>query len=426
MPVLTISKRTQRRFLLGKQGLYPGRRWRGKAGVEEALRAGVGVQVDPLNVVAHSQDIVLYGRVLDYRPALLQTLLYEDRTCFEAGGAVNIHPIEDLPYYRVLMARKREEPRRVQFATEHAALVETVSQAIREQGPLGARDFAQAEKVRAGRTKGSFRSDNAVNQALYHLWIAGELLLHRRKGQERVYDLRERLVPAQFNATATVEEAEAFFALHLFHHHGLLAAQEWRRFFAGTMGRSVEMAEASARLEALVGAGKIVAVRLEGVASTPCYLLADDLPVLEQMHADQLPQAWQPLETSTEEEMTFLAPLEDVSARGRALPLFDFEYLWEVYKPPEQRRWGYYTLPILYQDRLVARTDLKLERATKTLVVKGFWLEQHALLTGQFMTALARAFQRFMRFIEADTLDGTGLSPTDLREGVEKRLNVPE
>jgi len=241
--------------------LYPGRRWGGKAGVEAALRAGVGVQVDPLvdplNVVAHSQDIILYGRVLDYRPALLQTLLYEDRTCFEAGGAVNIHPIEDLPYYLVVMARKREEPRRVQFATEHADLVETVSQAIRERGPLSARAFAHAEKVRAGRTKGSFRSDNAVNQALYDLWIAGELMMHSRKGQERVYDLRERLVPAQFNATATAEEAEAFFALQLFHHNGLLAAHEWRRFFAGTLVRSVEMAEASARLEALVGAGKL-------------------------------------------------------------------------------------------------------------------------------------------------------------------------
>jgi uncharacterized protein len=424
MPLLTISKSTQRRFLLGKQGLYPGRRWRGKAGVEAALRAGVGVQVDPLNVVAHSQDIVLYGRVLDYRPALLQTLLYEERTCFETGGAVNIHPIEELPYYRVLMARKREEPRWVQFATEHADLVETVSQAIRERGPLSARDFAHAEKVRAGRTKGSFRSDNAVNQALYDLWLAGELMMHSRKGHERVYDLRERLVPAQFNATAIAEEAEAFFALQLFHHRGLLSAQEWRKFFAGTMVRSVEMAEASARLEALVGAGNIAAVLLEGGAKTPCYLLADDLPVLEQVHAGHLPEAWQPLETTKEEEMIFLAPLEDVSARGRALPLFDFEYLWEVYKPPEQR-WGYYTLPILYQDRLVARADLKLERDTKTLVIKGFWLESHATLTGQFMTALARAFKRFMRFIDAEALESTVLSPAELREGIQKLLSLP-
>src|SRR5215469_13102371 len=113
--------------------------------------------------------------------------------------------------------------------------------------------------------------------------------MHSRKGQERVYDLRERLVPAPFNATATAEEAEAFFALELFHHGGLLTAHEWRRFFAGTMVRSVEMAEASARLEALVGAGKIAAVRLEGGAKTPCDLLADDLPVLERVHAGHLP-----------------------------------------------------------------------------------------------------------------------------------------
>ena len=88
MQTLTISQRTRREFLLGKQGLYPGRRWRGKAGVAAALRAGVVVQIDPINVVARSHDIVLYGRVLDYQPALLQSLLYEDRDCFETGGNV--------------------------------------------------------------------------------------------------------------------------------------------------------------------------------------------------------------------------------------------------------------------------------------------------------------------------------------------------
>jgi uncharacterized protein YcaQ len=259
---------------------------------------------------------------------------------------------------------------------------------------------------------------------LYFLWLTGELLLHRRKGQERLYDLRERLVPDQFSAIA--DKAEAFFALELFHHSGLLAAHERRKFFSGTMVRSVEIAAASNRLEALVAAGQLAAVRLEGGGKTLCYLLADDLPVLEQVHAGHLPQAWQPLETSAEEEMTFLAPLEDVSARGCALPLFDFEYLWEVYKPPKQRRWGYHTLPILYQDRLVGRADLTLERTSKKLVVKGFWLERHAVLTSQFMAALARGFQRFMRFIEADTLDGTSLSPVELRDGVEKLLDLPE
>jgi len=95
-----------------------------------------------------------------------------------------------------------------------------------------------------------------------------------------------------------------------------------------------------------------------------------------------------------------------------------------VYKPQEKRRWGYYTLPILYQETLVARTDLRLERDTKTLVVKGFWLENHIEASAPFITALARGFKRFMQFVEAEQLDGTALSPVSLRERVEQVLHA--
>ena len=262
--VLTISPQTQRRFVLGKQGLYPGRRWRGKAGVLAALRAGAVAQVDPLNVVARSQDIALYGRVLDYWPPLLLALLYEDRACFETGGSVMIHPVEELPYWRVIMARKRLEPRRAQFAQDHAAVMEVVRQAIERHGPRSATDFqdipaspatpASARQGVAGQ-RTTFRSGKVVNQALEYLWIAGDLLTHHRQGLERVYDLRERLVPTQFNVAATAEEADAFFALKALQRGGLLSAAQWRTWFAGTIARSVPPAEAAARLESLAQAG---------------------------------------------------------------------------------------------------------------------------------------------------------------------------
>ncbi len=89
--------------------------------------------------------------------------------------------------------------------------------------------------------------------------------------------------------------------------------------------------------------------------------------------------------------------------------------MWEVYKPQEKRRWGYYTLPILYQDTLVARTDLRLERDTKTLVVKGFWLENRIEASTPFITALVHAFKRFMQFVEAEQLDDTALREVTLR-----------
>jgi uncharacterized protein YcaQ len=184
----------------------------------------------------------------------------------------------------------------------------------------------------------------------------------------------------------------------------------------------VESTEAVARLKALEEERKIARVLVADDPRTPYLLLAEDLPLLEALHAGRLPPDWHPLETKVEEEMTLLAPLEIVSSSGRASSLFDFEYLWEVYKPPEQRRWGYYTLPILYQERLVARTDLKLDRPTGTLMVKGFWLEQHTVISDEFISALARAFARFMRFTAAGKLDGDLLRPQDLREGLQQLL----
>lgn len=422
MATLQISKETQRRFILGKQGLYPGRRWQGKAGVYEAVRAGCVVQVDPLAVVANSHDIVLYGRVLDYDPAYLSSLLYTEHTLFDYGGTIMLHPVEELPYWRVVMERKRQQPRRVLFASEQAELVERVYRTICERGPLSAKDFGKGEVIRTGLTKGSFRSGNAINRALYCLWIAGELMTHSRKGLERVYDLRERIAPSHLAHAATVEEAETFFEFKALQEGGILSARNWKNWFAGTIERPVSPGEASARLERLLKEGKIASVVLQEDPKTQRFLLAEDLPLLEELHRGGLPDEWQPLAISTHEEMVFLAPLEIVSARGRALSLFDFEYLWEVYKPLEKRRWGYYTLPILYQDTLVARIDLKLERATKTLVVKGFWLEMHTEISDAFITALARAFKHFMQFVGAEQLDGTSLAPTLLREKVEYLL----
>ncbi len=115
-------------------------------------------------------------------------------------------------------------------------------------------------------------------------------------------------------------------------------------------------------------------VAIEG-SKDDSYALAEDLPLLETLEAGKIPEAWRPLGPTTEEEAVFLAPLDIVSARGRAAQLFDFDYVWEVYKPVEKRRWGYYTLPILWGDRLVARLDPKLDRKTGTLEIKGFWLE---------------------------------------------------
>ena len=104
-----------------------------------------------------------------------------------------------------------------------------------------------------------------------------------------------------------------------------------------------------------------------------------------------------------------------VSARGRAKQVFDFEYLWEVYKPVHQRRWGYYTLPILYGDDLVARLDPKLDRKTNTLHILGFWLEDDAPKDEAFANALGRGLARFAKFVGAQRVEMDAIQPRRLQ-----------
>ena len=105
--MLTINIDTARRFILGKQGLWPGRRWRGIEGTEQAMRAMEYLQLDPLHIIARSQDIQLHSRVLDYTPGMWEDLAYQQRKFFDWGGWLAVRPMDELPYWRVVMRHER-------------------------------------------------------------------------------------------------------------------------------------------------------------------------------------------------------------------------------------------------------------------------------------------------------------------------------
>src|SRR3982074_1770972 len=106
--MLTINIETARRFILGKQGLWPGRRWRGIEGTEQAMRAMEYLQLDPLHIIARSQDITLHSRVLAYTPGMWEDPAYQQRKFFAGGGWVAARPMGELPYWRVVMRRERD------------------------------------------------------------------------------------------------------------------------------------------------------------------------------------------------------------------------------------------------------------------------------------------------------------------------------
>lgn len=415
--MIQITKQTARRFVLGKQGLWPGRRWKGKKGTAQAIRECEAVQLDPLNVIARSQDLVLHSRVLDYKPEYLYKVAYEDREFFDYGGWLAMYPMSDLPYWRVHMEKRSHEKHIEGFVLDHEPLFEQVRAELQRRGPLGNRDL-NGNKVGAWNYRG--RKDTSL--ALFDMWLSGELMMHHRNGFDRVYDFRENIAPKQFDYMATEAEAIEFFGRKAVSFAGLKREATMKGEWQYHLRRNFSKAEIESLLGAWKESGEFVQVQVEG--GRDIYLaLGEDVPALESLEKGKIPKGWNPKETTTLEEVSFLAPLDIVSARGRALKLFDFEYKWEVYTPIHKRRWGYYVLPILYGDNLVARLDPKLDRTTMTLEVKGFWHEEDAPVKEvAFADALANGLKRFAKFLGAKKVNVAMIRPHALRRHIQAAL----
>ena len=399
--MLTIDVETARRFILGKQGLWPGRRWRGLKGTEQSMRAMEYLQLDPLQIIARSQDISLYSRVIGYTPELWEQVAYKQRKFFDWGGWLAARPMDELPYWRVVMHRERDggygDSRLRQMAKDHAKAIVEVRAILKDRGTVGNRDFEAADRKKTQSYRG--RKDSAL--ALYYLWRTGEVMTHHRERFERVYALTENVSPKELIYEKTQEEVDRFLVKKEISFGGITRIQRT----GDSYGRGEPDRAAKKQLESMLADGEIIEVKVDGW-KTIQYALAEDQKVITGLSAGRIPKAWNPVDTTTTEEAVFLAPLDHVSARGRAKELFGFDYVWEVYKPEHQRKFGYYVLPVLWGDRLVARIDSKLDRTTNTFIVLGLWLEEKALAKDEaFAEALARGFARFVHFLGAEKMD---------------------
>jgi uncharacterized protein YcaQ len=409
--MLTIDIVTARRFILGRQGLWPGRRWRGIKGTEQAMRAIEYLQLDPLQIIARSHDITLHSRVLDYRPGMWEDVTYKKRKFFDWGGWLAARPMDELPHWRTVMHRERDsnygDSRIRRMAREHADAIVEMRTILQERGVVSNRDFEMATRTRTQSYRG--RKDSAL--ALYYLWRTGEVMTHHRERFERVYALTENVAPVHLIRESSEAEADRFLIKKEISFNGLSrikrTSETWQR---GEPDRA-----AKNMLEAMLAEGEIIEVKVEGW-KTIHHALGSDAKALRDLSAGRIPKAWTPLDTTTTEEVVFLAPLDQVSARGRAKVLFDFDYVWEVYKPVHQRKFGYYTLPILWGDRLVARFDSKLDRSTNTFIILGLWLENKALAKDEaFAEGLALGFVRFTTFLGASRMDAKAIHEPLLR-----------
>jgi uncharacterized protein YcaQ len=393
-----ISADTARRFLAIRHMLAPPR---ALAATPESVLAVVdrlgSLQFDPLEVAGRNHDLVLQARIAGYRRALTDELLYGRRQLFEAyNKALNLLPTRELPYYRITW-KDGADGRAGRVVREQASLAEKILGEIARDGPKSSSDFEPEAAI-----EWFWGPTTAVRAVLEALSVSGRLGLARREGNRRFYDLTERLYPPDLLAVQIPErEQMRHKLLSRYRGHGLLGSSGSGEIWPGTGGAT---SRAAMRGE-LLDRGEILAVDVDGIRGQR-YLIGDELPLLAQAEREVAAEALGGT-PGTPPGCSFIAPLDPLLwDRGVLVPLYGFDYRWEVYTPAAKRRWGYYVLPILFGDRLVGRIEPRIDRTAGVVRLLGLsWETGFDPLTAPgFVPAFAAALNAYLAFGASEAL----------------------
>jgi uncharacterized protein YcaQ len=351
--VRSLSATEARRVAIMGQ-LLGGSRPRGIVEVVERLGR---VQMDPTVIVERAERLTLWSRLGPYDRDELRSLLEaEPRRLFEYNAY--LLPVEDLALHRPVMAaypptRYTRGRYIAEWLRDNHAFRDYVLGELRTRGPLRARDLDDRAEVPW--STGGWNDGKNLSRMLEILWLRGEIAVARRQGGERVWDLFDRVLPAE--ATADLpDDVLATLAME----RQLRAAGVAADGFGGAidLGR---LAAREAALEGLLADGIAVSVRISGAPGT-WYAHRDGLAELDA-------GAWTP-------RTTLLGPFDPlIHDRQRAEELFGFRFTFELYVPAARRRYGPYTLAVLHGDRLTGRIDAVVDRRRRTLEVRGAWDE---------------------------------------------------
>ncbi len=399
---MKVTKEDARRFLVARQLLAPARSLEGgpDAVLEVVHRLG-SIQLDQIEVAGRSHDLVLHARVAAYEPAWFDQL-YERGEIFEAySKGLSLVPASEFAWFRV-----RRSSRAQKVLADNSDVAKRVLDRIHAEGQMSTLDFERETSS----TKDWFGVPmNAIRAVLEAYAKTGELATAQREGNHRYYDLPERLLPAEFLAhDLTLREQLRHKMLARYRAHGLIGASGRGEGIFDQLGPAKPDGTYPGRdalREELVELGELVPVEVEGVSGKR-FVVRDDV---ELLHAPPEPPP----------SVAFLSPYDALVWDRRLLAsLFDFDYVWELYVPPDKRRWGWYVLPIVFRDRLVGRIEPRIERDEGTAQVLAVWWEEgfEPRQAEGFVDAMREALRAYLRFAKADRIEW----PPEL--GTEKRL----
>ena len=349
-----ISLRQARRIALAAQGFVPSRRGLRRPDRRhlDAVLEKIGVlQIDSINVLERSHYLPLFSRLGPYRKSLLEDAAYcarDKRRMFEYWGhEASLLPVETQPLLRWRMERARNNQGIykgiAQFAKDNSDKVDALLTEITERGASGVSDVAKDESRNS-----PWWGWHDTKIGLEWLFWTGQITTAGRRNFERIYDLPERVLPDHVLNQATPDEADAQRALIAIaaRAFGIATMADLRDYFR------LPLADTKARIAEMVEDGALEPVNVD-TWQHQAYLTPD-----AAMPARASPRA-------------LLSPFDSlIWERSRTERMFGFHFRLEIYVPEAKRQYGYYVLPFLMGDRLVARVDLKTDRKACVLRVQ--------------------------------------------------------
>ncbi len=387
----TLSSQEARLLALNCQGLHKNDFFgKGKEGTLKAIEHLGYIQLDTISIIARAHHHTLWTRVKNYKEQYLNELLEKDKTIFEYWShAASYLPISE---YRFSLYRKNLYSKgKSHWFEDDKKTKKLVLKRIQNEGALQSKDFEHKQK-----RSGPWYEWKPAKRALEQLFMEGELMVAKRQGFHKVYDLTERVLPSFVDSsTPTNEEYAEHLILKAISTHGFVSENEityLRRLIKPTVNK---------KLKELTEKEKIIPLKVQGIEKNIFYTTEQNLKLLNDKKRSKT--------------IHLLSPFDNVLIqRKRIEQLFNYNYLIECYVPEPKRIFGYFCLPILIDNEFIGRLDPKADRKTKTFYIKNFFLEKEPKNFKKLLPQVCIAIKEFAVFNGCEKIVIEKTSPKSL------------
>ena len=394
----TITIQQARQFILSKQGLIGQHRFIGKDGAYAYVCQAGCIQFDPVDVCGKNAELTLQSRVKNFKKTMLYDLLYKDRKLVDyADKELSIWPARDWPYFSSYRERSKKLGRTFKGLRK---LEKKALEYIEANGPVSSDSLPIEGEIfwhSSMHWSGNWdKKSQASRSVLEQLYTDGELIIHHKKGSRKYYDIAEKYLPKEIlEADNPCKNEDEFLCWRVLRRIGAIGLL-WDKNSTAFLGLDINAAKRKKALETLTEEGKISPVVVEGIKQ-PFYYRTDDSELMRDVlegTADLKPR------------MSFIAPLDPLMwDKSLVLALWGYQYSWEIYTPATKRRYGYYTLPILFGDRFVGRIEAVPDRKTGVLVVRNVWWEDGIRRTKKLYSTLEQTLKKFAKFNDCKEIE---------------------